>query len=32
VETFDEVVPELAAREEPLLLEVVVEPPQTFDP
>jgi benzoylformate decarboxylase len=32
METFDEVVPELAAREEPLLLEVVVEPPQTFDP
>ena len=32
VETFDEVVPQLADRKEPLLLEVVVEPPETFDP
>ncbi len=32
VETFDEVVPSLDVREEPLLLEVVVAPGETFDP
>jgi benzoylformate decarboxylase len=32
VDAFDAVVPQLADREEPLLLEVAVEPPETFDP
>ena len=32
VETFDEVVPQLADRDEPLLLEVQVAPGETFDP
>jgi benzoylformate decarboxylase len=32
VETFDEVVPSLADRDEPLLLEVEVAPAETFDP
>jgi benzoylformate decarboxylase len=32
VDTFDEVLPALASREEPLLLEVVVEPDATFMP
>jgi benzoylformate decarboxylase len=31
-ETFDEVLPELAAREEPLVLEVLVTPEETFLP
>jgi benzoylformate decarboxylase len=31
-QVFDEVVPDLADREEPLLLEVVVEPDDTFEP
>ena len=30
--TFDEVVPQLAQRDEPLLLEVVVAPDETFEP
>jgi benzoylformate decarboxylase len=32
VETLDEVVPELATREEPLLLDVAVAPTATFAP
>jgi benzoylformate decarboxylase len=32
VETFDEVVPQLADRDEPLVLEVQVAPGETFDP
>jgi benzoylformate decarboxylase len=31
-ETFDEVVPELAGRDEPLLLEIVVAPDEIFEP
>jgi benzoylformate decarboxylase len=32
VSRLDELVPDLGAREEPLLLEVVVEPTTTFEP
>jgi benzoylformate decarboxylase len=31
-ETLDEVVPELATREEPLLLDVAIAPTSTFEP
>jgi benzoylformate decarboxylase len=32
VETLDEVVPELATREEPLLLDVAIAPTRMFEP
>jgi benzoylformate decarboxylase len=32
LETLDEVVPELAGRTEPLLLEVVIRPDESFAP